>query len=281
MARGKRIGFVDHTLENFHANVFLKSIRGPLASRGYSVAGCFGLDADGAKAWAEKNAVPFFADAGDLDQNVDHYMILAPSNPETHLDLCRRFVPFGKPTYVDKTFAPDIDAARLIFELADQHDVALQSSSALRYTAVQKTVGELGAGNLRHMITWGGGSSFAEYAIHPIELAVSCLGAGATRLMRRTAAPWSQLLIDFTRDRTAVVNVYTAGDTPFAAAITSEKSTQHVAVNTATLFVDTAAGILDFFDKGAPLVERQETLAIRKILDAAEDPAAMSQWLEL
>jgi hypothetical protein len=53
-------------------------------------------------------------------------------------------LPFGKTTFVDKTFAPDVATAERIFKKADQHKAALQSSSALRYTAVQKVVQELG-----------------------------------------------------------------------------------------------------------------------------------------
>jgi hypothetical protein len=49
----------------------------------------------------------------------------APSTPETHLELCQAVLPFGKATYVDKTFAPDLATAREIFALADQHAAAV------------------------------------------------------------------------------------------------------------------------------------------------------------
>src|SRR5688500_5019974 len=104
----KRIGFVDNKLENFHANVFLKAFRNDLKDRGWLVAGCYALDAADGRAWAKKNDVPFFDTPGGLDANVDAYMILAPSNPELHLPLAEKFLPFGKPTYIDKTFAPDV-----------------------------------------------------------------------------------------------------------------------------------------------------------------------------
>ena len=39
---GKRIGFVDLNLDNYHANVFLQALRGPLLSRGFTVAGATG-----------------------------------------------------------------------------------------------------------------------------------------------------------------------------------------------------------------------------------------------
>ena len=104
----KRIGFVDYKLENYHANVFLKAYRGPLQARGWTVAGCWALDADNGRAWAAHNDVPWFESAERLNEHIDAYMVLAPSNPELHLRLCESVFPFGKTTYVDKTFAPDL-----------------------------------------------------------------------------------------------------------------------------------------------------------------------------
>jgi predicted dehydrogenase len=162
----KRIAFVDYKLENFHANVYLKAFRNQLKDRGYEVTGCHAMDeADGRK-WAEKNRVPYFADVLKLNDAADFFVVLAPSNPEMHLNLARLVFPFGKPTYVDKTFAPHLGTAKEIFALADQHRTAVQTTSALRYTAVQKKLKELGGREkLRHITTWGGGSSFGEYGI--------------------------------------------------------------------------------------------------------------------
>lgn len=138
-----RIGFVDYKLENFHANVFLKAYHAHLKSRGATVAGCTSLEEDEGRAWATKNDVPYFDDPTQLNGAVDCYMILAPSNPEKHLELCQRVFQFGKPTYVDKTFAPDLATARTIFDLADKHNVPVQTTSALRYTNVQLRAGKL------------------------------------------------------------------------------------------------------------------------------------------
>src|SRR5687768_14940894 len=109
---GRRIGFVDLNLDNYHANVFLQALRGPLAARGFIVAGASGTKTAESRAWAEKNRVPFFENDAALDAAVDFFMVLAPANPELHLDLCRRIFPFRKPVYVDKTFAPDHATAR-------------------------------------------------------------------------------------------------------------------------------------------------------------------------
>ncbi|MGH7214392.1 MAG: hypothetical protein ACREIT_06485, partial [Tepidisphaeraceae bacterium] len=177
-----RIGFVDKSLENYHANVFHGLITNDLKDRGFVVAGCTALDEAGGREWASKNGVAYHAAPERLNEQVDCFMVLAPGDPSVHLELCQRVFLFGKPTYVDKTFAPDLATARRIFELADRHRVSVQTTSALRYTDVQRHVAKLGgggAGRVRHMVAWGGGRSFAEYAIHPVELVVSCMGPGA------------------------------------------------------------------------------------------------------
>lgn len=277
----KRIGFVDYKLDNYHANVFLKAYRGPLHARGWTVAGCCALDADNGRAWAAHNDVPWFESAERLNEHVDAYMVLAPSNPELHLRLCESVFRFGKTTYVDKTFAPDLATAKQIFALADKHKTAIQTASALRYTNVQDHVNEVGRDKVKHMITWGGGSSFEEYAIHPLELLISCMGPAAQGLMRRGSGEYSQLLINFSDGRTGVANVYTRGQTPFAASVTTNDATKVINVDAGAIFVNNAVAILDLFESGKPNIDRQETLMIRRILDVAQDPAAQRGFAAL
>ena len=278
----KRIGFVDYKLENFHANVYLKAYRGQLKDRGWTVAGAYALDEENGRAWCEHNDVPYFKTPAALNDAVDCFMILAPSNPELHLKLCEPIFPFGKTTYVDKTFAPDTPTAKKIFDLADRHKTAIQTTSALRYTNVQQHVKQGNHGTIRHMITWGGGSSFGEYAIHPVELLISCMGSDATSLMRRSDGEhFSQLLINFAGNRTGVANVYTQGETPFAASVTSDKHTELLKVDTSKIFLDTAAAVLDLFESGKPNIDRRESLVIRRILDVADDPRAVHDFVNL
>jgi len=273
-----RIAFVDDDLDNFHARVFLEAIRGPLKERGYVLTGATALQHDKSRAWALKNDLRYFDDPAELAKTADCFAILAPSTPHTHEKLCEMILPFGRTTFVDKTFAPDVATARRIFDLADKHKVALQTSSALRYTAAQKAAK---VEDVRHVIAWGPGRSYDEYAIHPVELAVSLLGPEAVALSRRGTGAESQLRIDFSGGRTAVVNVYTQRKTPYAASITTAKETRYVEIDTKPLFVDAASAMLDFFAAGRPLVDRRETMTVMRILEASRDPAALDGGVRL
>jgi predicted dehydrogenase len=275
-----RLGFVDDRLDNFHADVYLKLLRGDLAGLGYEVAGCTALQPDPSRTWAEVNGVPWFDDVASLDAVVDAYVVLAPSTPETHLPLCTQVLPCGKPTYVDKTFAPDLATAEAIFDLADEHGVAMQTTSALRYTQVQAYVRDVGAAGVRHIVAWGGGSSFVEYAIHPVELVVSCLGPAVSRLQRWGGEPRSRLLLEWDHGATGIVHVHTDGGVPSAAAVTTTAETRYIEVDSATIFRDTARAFVELFASGRPNVPRAESLAVRRILDGAGKPEARDGFIE-
>ena len=277
----RRVGFVDDNLENYHANVFLQALRGPLKMRGFVVAGCTGLKQAEGRAWAKKNEVAWFDTESALNEAVAFFMVVAPSTPDTHLELCKRVIAFKKPTYVDKTFAPDFATANEIFALADRHGTPVQTTSALRYSNVQAEVKKLAPARVEHMITWGGGGSFAEYAIHPIELLISVLGHEATSLMRRGAGSRSQLLVNFKGERAGVVNVYPQSNTPFAASITTDKVTKYIEVDTSKIFVNNMAAILDFFEARQPNIDRRETLTIMRILDATKKSRALEAFVPL
>ncbi|MBT4140675.1 MAG: hypothetical protein HOE48_22375 [Candidatus Latescibacteria bacterium] len=277
----KRIAFIDHNLENFHANVYLKLLQTDLKKRGFTLSGCFGTQQKPSQEWATKNNIPYFTNIQALNETTDHYMILAPSNPETHLNLCQKVFPFGKPTYVDKTFAPDFKTAKKIFTLSDKHKVPMQTTSALRYTEVQDYVQTIGPKNVKHMITWVAGGSFSEYAVHPIELFVSCMGPNVKRLMRRGTKNQIQLLLDLTNNRTAVVNVFPKTRTPYAASVTTNEETTYFAIDTSQIFRNTASAILDLFESGKANINRKESLMIRRIQDVAEQKRSQNRWVTL
>ena len=63
--------------------------------------------------------------------------------------------------------------------------------------------------------------------------------------------------------------------------VTTAKETRYLEVDTKPLFVDAAAGMLDFFTAGKALVDRQETMAVMRILEASRDPAALERFVKL
>lgn len=276
----KRIGFVDKNLDNFHANVYLSAVRGALAERGYTVAGATALESEAGKLWSAEKDVPYFASSEELAEHVDYFVILAPSNPEVHLQLCEEVFPLKKQTFVDKTFAPDLATAKQIFELADQFGVAVQSTSALRTTNVQEYLASE-PNRLESMFITSAGPTFEEYGIHPVELAVSCLGEDVTSFIRLGNNSHPRILLTFSGNRHAMIDFNCDADVPFSATLVTEAGYRHLEVDTDTLFVAAAASILDFFDSGQAMIDRKETLAVRQILDLASQATTAGGPVEI
>lgn len=281
MSESFRIGFVDYQLGNFHSNVFLKAYREDLKELGADVAGCWGMDEAAGKKWATDNNVRWYSKPAKLAQEVDALMVLAPGNPELHLPLFRKVVAAGKPIYVDKPSANNARTLAKMFELADKHNVAMQTTSALRYTAVQAAVAKQEPGAVKHVTTWGGGRSFEEYGIHPTEMAVSCLGSDVVDLMvRQNAGVW-QLLVNFAGGKTATIQTCVNADSPFCGTLVTDKEVLHIQPDTSRLFIDAAQAVLSFLKSGVPNIPREESIAVRKILDAAAKPAALKRFIKV
>lgn len=174
----KKIGFVDYYISEWHANNYPDWIK--LANKK------LGTDYVVSYAWAEKELSPVYDETTDewckkmgvtrcntiteLCEKSDAIIILSPSNPEKHLQYAKEVLPFSKPTYIDKTFAPDLKTAEEIFELAKQYNTPFFSSSALRFADELN-----GLETIDNLIITGGGGNFPEYIIHTVEMAVKLL----------------------------------------------------------------------------------------------------------
>lgn len=168
-----KIGFVDYYIAEWHANNYPAWFAAAAKERG--------VDAEIAYAWAEKYDSPAYNMNTDewcekygvqkcdsieeLCEKSDAIVVLAPSNPETHLRYAEKALKFGKRTYIDKTFAPDTATAEKIFALAEKYGATIFSSSALRYAT------ELEGLSPDNFVVTGGGSNFPEYLVHQAEIA--------------------------------------------------------------------------------------------------------------
>ena len=149
--RMKKIGFIDYFLSEWHANNYPKWIEAAAKEAGkeYRVAYAWaeldvspydGVTTDG---WCAKFGAGKCASIDEVCQKSDYLIILSPDNPETHLRYCEAALKYGKPAYVDKTFAPDSDTAKKIFTIAEKHNTPIFTASALGFAD------ELSAGSLR------------------------------------------------------------------------------------------------------------------------------------
>lgn len=174
----KKIGFVDYYLSEWHANnypVWFKAVNEEMGTD-YEVAYAWGeldvspIDGVTSAQWCEKFGATLCSSLEELCEKSDYIIVLAPSNPEKHLPFAKTVLKYGKPTFIDKTFAPNSQESDEMFALAEKYGTKFFSTSALRCaTELEKFEG---ATNL--MVT-GGGSNLPEYIVHIVEIAVSVL----------------------------------------------------------------------------------------------------------
>lgn len=181
----KKIGFVDYYISEWHANNYPDWIK--LANKKldtnfvlsyvWAQRDVSPIDNITTDEWCQKYGAEKCDTIEELCEKSDYILILAPSDPETHLDYAKIVLPFGKPTYIDKTFAPDYDTAKQIFDIAKQYNTPFFSTSALRYAEEFESLK-----GLNNAIITGGGSNFHEYMIHPIEIFVSLFSDKVTKV---------------------------------------------------------------------------------------------------
>ena len=282
----KKIGFIDHSIDNFHANKFLSLIRsGPLQAH-YDVA-CAWEEAAaagkrGIEQWCGEMNVEKAESIEQVVAECDGLMVLSPDRSDRHEDLADIPLRSGKPVCVDKTFAPSRAAAERMFAKAEQHGTPLMSSSVLRFgSAFVKAVEEKLAGKkARFAATRGAGASFAIYAVHQLEMLVTILGTGASRVMQCGNDEAEVLLVDYPDGRRGVVNRM-VGWHPFQISFTygGESMSVDTIDDHYERFVD---ALLGFFETGNSPVPKEETLEIMAIIatgvQALEQPG---QWLAI
>lgn len=191
----KKIGFVDYYLSEWHANnypVWFKAVNEQLGTD-YEVAYAWGemdvspIDGVTSAQWCEKFGAELCSSLEELCEKSDYIIVLAPSNPEKHLPFARTVLKYGKPTFIDKTFAPNSAEANEMFELGEKYGTKFFSTSALRCaTELEKFQ------NIKNLMVTGGGSNLPEYIVHILEIAVSVLQDPITRVKMES---WSQMRI--------------------------------------------------------------------------------------
>jgi len=134
----KKLGFIDHYIDNWHSNHFPQMIRESAFKGDFEIALAWEeTTPPGKKPLAEWCREYGVSPAASLEQVVDAcdcILILSPDDADRHLPLSRYALRLGKPVCIDKPFADKTRDAREMFELAAKFKTPLMSSSSLRFT---------------------------------------------------------------------------------------------------------------------------------------------------
>ena len=262
----KNIGIIDYYVSEWHAYKYYSILDDACKAVGeeFKIAYAYGeLDVspyDGATTdeWCEKHGAVRCHSIAELCERSDYIMILAPSNPETHLGFAREALKYGKTTFIDKTFAPDLATAKEIYEIADSYGAKIFSSSALRYATELE-----GLSGAKSLAITGGGSNLPEYIIHQAEMLIKLTGCAPDKV---SAARDGEKYVISAHFPSGVDATMTYGaQLTYSAAADGGEAIQMKSPYFNALIAD----VLRFFLTGEPSFPREETIAVAQLREEA------------
>ena len=265
----RSIGFIDFYLSEWHANNYpawlseINEKNGTDFAVKYAWAELDISPRDGVSSaeWCEKNGVELCATLEELCEKSDYILVLAPSDPEKHLQYARTVLTYGKPTYIDKTFAPDLGEAQEMFRIAAEHGTKIFSTSALRYaTELEK------CGTPDSLLLTGGGSNLPEYLVHLVEMAVPLLNDPMVYVRIEEVGEARQCYVETVSGKVAVLTW--APSLPYTVYAAGEGQKSVYASIKSDFFKGLMADILKFYESGEPPFDPAQTLEVMRIREA-------------
>ena len=194
-----KLAFIDYYLDEWHANNYPQLIREASGGEMEVVLAYGMIDSPiggrTTEQWCRDMGIPRAMTIEEAVDAADGIIVLSPDNCEMHEELSQLPLRSGKPTYIDKTFAPDYATAKRIFDLAEAHGTPCYSTSALRYADEYRDLPEADA-----VATWGP-NGFETYAIHQLEPIMMLIKAQPKKVMALSGADWYQMIIAFADGR--------------------------------------------------------------------------------
>lgn len=261
-----KIGFIDYYLDEWHANnypAWIKEQSGGEMEVAYAYgqidSPIGGLTTD---AWCEKYGIPRCGTIEELIEKSDRLIVLSPDNCERHEELCRLPLSSGKPTYVDKTFAPDRETALRIAAVAQEHGTPFFSTSALRYAREYADIRREGIESIHSR----GPGRFSNYAIHQMEPIVSLMGADVEKIQYTGTANTPAFVLRYADGRTASF-VQLGWECDFSLAINYADWHAEVIQGANDFYLRFLKEMVGFFGDGVPRVPVEETIEVITLLE--------------
>ena len=273
-----KIGFIDYYLDEWHANHYPQWLREASGGEMEVVIAYGMIDSPiggrTTQKWCSDMGIAQAESIEEVIEKSDALVVLSPDNCEMHELLCQLPLRSGKPTYVDKTFAPDYETAKRIFDIAEKSGTPCYSTSALRYAEEYQ-----GIQNVRGIVSVGP-NEFETYAIHQIEPIMMLMKAEPARVQYLPGEGWYTMAIAFKDGRYATPAGY-AGDIPFKMDIKTAEGVEKITVKS-DMFRGFMQHLVAFFRDPKQIVPHDETLRIMAVRGAGvKAMATPGEWVEI
>ena len=219
-------------------------------------------------------------------ERVDLIFITA-ADGRAHRPLFERVAKFRRPTFIEKPLAPSSAEAEMIFRIADDAGVPVMSCSTARFgpplhDALAADMGAvIGCDVFGPMPEEPTQPGLLWYGIHSVEILNVVMGRGCreVRCYRNDA---TDLLTAVWRDgRVATFRGLRSGEWKFGLTIHRERGFQHVDLLHNSWFRQTIELMLRHLRAGTSPVDRDDTLEILRVIEAANRSRQNAAAVEL
>jgi predicted dehydrogenase len=204
----------------------------------------------------------------------------------THLDYVRKTIPARKPTFIDKPFATHSADAKEMFNLAEQHGVAMMSCSSLRYAqSLQSALADESLGKIVGCDVFGpmaieptqGGLFW--YGIHSVEMVNRIMGRGCREVKAAVTEQQDVIAATWPDGRMASVHGLRGGHHSFGVTIHREKGFQQVDCHAGkrSWYASLLDAILRSLPKGKSDVAPADTLEVVRFIECANQSRGNGQ----
>lgn len=267
----KKIGFVDYYLSEWHANNYPAWIDKACEKLGldYKVCYAYGeletspVDGITGTQWCEKFGVEKCESIEEVCEKSDVILVLCPSNPEKHLEYAKKVLPYGKRTYIDKTFTPNLKEAEEIFAIGEKYGTEFFSTSALRYASELSAFECLGKNKV--FVISGSGRTFDEYSVHQIEMLVKLTNSKCTKVEVKRQNGVNTIINTVYMENGDIGNLIYTPSMPFLVSGQDEATPGLAKLIGGGYFDGLIEDILNFYETGKCSFEPWQTLECMKI----------------
>lgn len=267
----------------------------------------FGLSASRVESFTREMAETFGVRIVESPERVAEAcdaVMLEAADGRVHLEWFRRIAPYGKPVFIDKPLATNSRDAEEIIRLAERCGVPVMSSSALRFAgelAQALTPDGMSPGNGSSGGAMSGGASactpdpavtgadvfgpmpfqppqpgYFWYGIHAAEMLFAVLGRACVQVCAIAERDHDVIIGTWEDGRIGTVRGNRTGNGAFGALIHCPDRSRFVALpgHLMPMYAAMLGRVLDMFRTGRPAVEAEETLAVIRFLEAANESRA-------
>ncbi len=266
----KKIGLIDYFLDEYHAHVGFENIKELNAELGtdYAIVAAYAeKDKEDGLSTAEfckKYGIESKGSIAELCAAVDYLIILSPDDNDKKEGYAMEAIKAGKPIFMDKTFTDTYESAVRIFSAADKAGVPLFSSSSLRYaTELQpyKT-------NSTSVLVTGSGVHMEMYAVHYLEIVISCMGVGIDTVRHEQRGEQEWVHVGYRDGRQATMVISMGEYLNFRVFLADSCGKTRDLPISSPIFKLQMAAVLRFFETKEASFDREQTLELMKAKDA-------------